>query len=476
VRGAVVDRRRGLTMIPVVWLAACDGRGPEPLTPAELRDPESCQECHPDHYREWSGSMHAYAAEDPVFRAMEALGQEATGGELGDFCVRCHAPAAVALGQVAQGSDLDGFAEGDPARRGVTCWFCHQVDGVGGEPHNNPLTVADDDQFRGPIGDPVQTHAHRSLSSTLHDRDDLRSSDLCGTCHDIVNPLGTHIEQTFAEWQGSVFHRPVQTGGLTCAACHMQGRDGVAAEAEGVQLRRVHDHAMPGVDLALTPFPEAEDQRARVQELLDDTVNAWLCVSPPDTTTAAFVTLENVAAGHGFPSGATADRRVWVELTAYRDGAVIASSGRVAPGEAVGERTDEEDPDLWRLWSQLRDESGAPTHHFWDAAEIEDLGALRAATAFDPNDPAYVQTHVTRQYLLRDGPPDRIDLAVHVEPIGLEILDELVAEAGLDPAVRDAMPRMTLAPTVLSWTSAVGPNQGDLACVPQPPPPNTPTP
>ena len=40
-----------------------------------LMDPATCQECHPDHYDQWQGSMHAYAAADPIFRAMNARGQ-----------------------------------------------------------------------------------------------------------------------------------------------------------------------------------------------------------------------------------------------------------------------------------------------------------------------------------------------------------------------------------------------------------------
>src|SRR5688572_21546179 len=38
---------------------------PKPTATLEqLKDPETCKECHARHYREWSGSMHAYAAED----------------------------------------------------------------------------------------------------------------------------------------------------------------------------------------------------------------------------------------------------------------------------------------------------------------------------------------------------------------------------------------------------------------------------
>ena len=47
--------------------AAC-GDGPSmtvSLDREQLMDPEECRSCHPTAYQEWSGSMHAYAAEIP---------------------------------------------------------------------------------------------------------------------------------------------------------------------------------------------------------------------------------------------------------------------------------------------------------------------------------------------------------------------------------------------------------------------------
>lgn len=85
-------------------LTACGE--PEPLSPQELMDPAICQNCHPQHYREWAGSMHAYAAEDPVFLAMNARGQRETQGALGSFCVQCHAPMAVRTGATTDGLNL----------------------------------------------------------------------------------------------------------------------------------------------------------------------------------------------------------------------------------------------------------------------------------------------------------------------------------------------------------------------------------
>ena len=51
--------------------------------------------------------MHAFASRDPVFRAMNQRGQRETNGELGDFCVKCHAPMAVLDKQTTDGLNLD---------------------------------------------------------------------------------------------------------------------------------------------------------------------------------------------------------------------------------------------------------------------------------------------------------------------------------------------------------------------------------
>ena len=129
---------------------------PEEPTPVktlsieELQDPKSCKACHQQHYEEWSASMHAYASEDPVFLAMNKRGQRETNGELGSFCVQCHAPMALRTGATTDGLNLETL----PSHlQGVTCYFCHSVTGVEGT-HNNPLTLADDGVMRGGITDP----------------------------------------------------------------------------------------------------------------------------------------------------------------------------------------------------------------------------------------------------------------------------------------------------------------------------------
>lgn len=417
------------------------------LTREQLMDPQSCAECHPNHVREWSGSMHAYAAEDPVFRALNARGQRETDGELGDFCVNCHAPMAVREGLTDDGLNLD---EVPQHMQGVTCYFCHSVDGVEGD-HNNPLTLSDDLVMRGGYSDPAPNPAHQSAYSRLHDRNELASSDLCGSCHDIVTPKGAHIERTYLEWQESLFAKTELGEPQSCGNCHMRGRDDVAADYEGVFLRRVHDHSMPGVDIAITDWPERDAQREMVQKALDPTVLPELCVYP--TMGRIVVDLENVAAGHSFPSGSAPDRRAWIEVVGYSGEDVVFQSGVVNADEPVVEAA-ALDSQMWWLGDQLLDENGDETHFFWEAADYRSE-LLPAPAARSPLEPGYFDPHIVREFT--DVPfVDRVTLRIHLRPIGIDILQDLVDSGDFDPALIDEMPTWTLSAGNLEWLEAAG--------------------
>ena len=421
-------------------LAACTSYE---MTEEQARDPETCAECHPDHYKEWSGSMHAYAAEDPVFLAMNARGQEETDGALGDFCIRCHAPMAVELGETTDGLNLE---EVDDALKGVTCYWCHNVEAVTDD-HNNPLVMSFNTTMRGGIRDPVDNGQHPAEWSALTDRTEQESAVACGSCHDIVTPNNVALERTFAEWQDTLFADPEHVSALTCSQCHMDGRDGVAAVVEGVPQRRVHSHLFPGVDVALTPFPELEAQAEAVQSALYGTILSGLCVLPVGGQIQVAVTLENIGAGHRWPSGAAQDRRVWVELTAYQGDAVVYSSGNIPAGTPVRSVQDET---LWTLGDRLFDDQDDEVHMFWEATRYE-ADTLAGAVTNDPTDPDFTATHASRAYLLPAPTPDRVTLDVWIRPMGLDVIDDLIASGHLDPSIRDAIPTFALQRETVTW-------------------------
>lgn len=433
-------------LILALLLAGC-GDDTDYFTEDELLDPANCESCHPTHYREWSGSMHAYAADDPVFLAANARGQEDTGGDLGDFCVTCHAPMAVRLGLTTDGLDL---ADVPQYAKGITCFFCHSADSVGDD-HNNDITLASDQVLRGGIGNPVASPKHRSAYSPLVDADAQDSSRLCGGCHDLVTPAGVHLEKTFEEWKGSVFASEEPAQHLSCGGCHMVGRRGAAAESEGIEvpLRDLRDHTMAAVDVAVTPWPEEDAQRASIDFFLRPTVLPRICVTPEDGGRLD-VRLDNVAAGHMFPSGAAHDRRAWVEVHVYDDtGAELFATGVVADGADPDPIAD---PDLWEMREKAYDDGGAEVLHFWEIREADDSELLKPAVTRDPGNPLF--DHSTTKSWPLIGifqQVARVTIAVHIRPLPYALIDDLEASGHLTIDVRSELPTFTLAGTELEW-------------------------
>lgn len=424
-----------------------------------LMDPATCEQCHPQHFREWSGSMHAYASKDPVFLAMNERGQRESNGELGDFCVQCHAPMALRTGATTDGLNL---AEVPDALQGVTCYFCHTVTAVDGT-HNNPLVLAMEESptpnspepMLGGLASPNENAFHNSQYSPLLDRTNAQSADLCGSCHDIVTPTGVHIERTYHEWKNSLFGKEELGQVLTCGQCHMPSADGLSSTSPGGQVRRLHGHAMAGVDIALTEFPERDSQRAAVQGNLDNVLLPRICVTQHEHGATVTLSVENIAAGHSWPSGAAADRRAWVEFAFYAGQELVLAAGQIAEGEPLLER---EDPLLWRLGDRALNDANEEVHLFWQASSIE-TNLLEAPTNNSPFGHGSRQTHVTREYET-DTPVDTVTMQVNIRPIGLDIVDALIDSEDLDPALRDAIPTFTLRSTVIQWS----PDQG--TCVP----------
>jgi hypothetical protein len=231
----------------------------------------------------------------------------------------------------------------------------------------------------------------------------------------------------------------------------MDGRDGQAALVAGAPTRRVHDHSMPAVDIALTPFSDADAQRAGIQKLLDATLLTKLCVKQSPTGITAEVTLDDAFAGHKFPSGAAQDRRAWLELIAFRAGAQVFASGVVADKQAV---TSIADPNLWLLRDKIFDASNKETHLFRQAARFESE-LLPAAVTADAQDPAFFHS-VTKTFPLPLPAPDRVTMRVRMRPVDFDRLDDLVSTKDLDPAVLDRVPTYDVGGSKREWTSAGG--------------------
>ena len=457
----VLPRVAFVTLGLAVVTGCGSGSGASALSATELMDPLTCRTCHPAQYNDWSGSMHAYSTDDPVFRAMNQRAQRETNNALGTFCVNCHAPVAVREGKT-DGTNLDSLAQ---PLKGVTCYFCHSIESVTGT-HNNPLTLASNGGLFGPFDDPLPGSPHNVSYSRQLDGATSDSANACGSCHDIQNLQGAHVERTFAEWTATTLSET--PGGQSCAECHMLASDGAVSTTTPMKIRRVHSHLFAAVDLAVGDFPAADAangiapqnaaQQAATTAFLATAIQQTLCLNP--VTHKLLLTLDNVgASGHSWPSGATPDRRAWVELTATQGGNVIYASGNA---DAIGTFPSalplegSVDPDLWLIRDCIYDGSGAEVQMFWQAVTVAPSDQLPGLLIQNVNDPTTFQTHFMLQYpgaAPLPATPDEVKVTVHLQAIGDDVLASLVASGDLDPSVPPQIARYALGGgATLDWT------------------------
>ena len=335
-----------------------------PFRADDFSPAESCQPCHPQHYAEWSGSMHAYALKDPVFAAIRKVGQSAYINALDGACTQCHSPIGKRSGDIKWGPFT--LSELSPvSQEGIGCDLCHTVTAISSL-SNAGIEFAPSDTKYGGIKDPVDNPFHESAEHPLY-----KTSEYCGACHDFVTDGGFELETTFREWRSAGF---AQTG-KECADCHMPAYTGPAAV--GGPERTVHRHTFVGVDLALIDFPNRTQQLALVTEMLRSALT--MNVAAPATATAGNpynlqVQLTNDRTGHSVPSGVPFNRQMWLSIV-VRDGAqnVVYTSGQLdANDDLMDEYSEfpERDPDLFNAQATMLRADGTPTGNTWEAADL----------------------------------------------------------------------------------------------------------
>jgi hypothetical protein len=433
---------------------ACEGRekaGATQATPPSsehLTGPERyCAECHPRHVDEWKSSAHAYALHDPVFTAMSSVGQQQTKGALGDFCVQCHTPLGFRNGE----TDVSARGAGDAgtytqpltglstdAMDGVSCSVCHAITKVN-TVANADFEMATDGIRRATIRDPNTNPAHSSMFDSQ-----FGQTKICGTCHVVVNPNRVRLESTHVEWTDSIFN-----GAQTCQDCHMPSYEGVAAVG--------HRHDFVAVDVPLLPpkdFPGYDDSRTAAEELLQR--SATLAVRADLEHKELDLEIKNLA-GHALPSGATADRQMWVELI-VTDG----NANRVFESGTLDENGDLRTDDPERTTAPGTD----PALLLYDQVMLFDpkIADPSSTAAARPVDFLW-EPNTETEHLIGPAVTDRPTYDLSSLPAGSysasvrllfrtfppHVLRRLESIAGLDPAVKDRVPTVEMASTTVSF-------------------------
>ena len=309
----------------ILLLAASSAEGQVLPTPLPENDPDAhaladmqypsakvCGECHPNQYRQWSNSSHAYASLSPMFNKFEQTINDLSQGTIGSFCVRCHSSVGTALGERR---DIPWWERSAASREGVTCVTCHRVgeaygktnaarritpgsihepvfgplDTVGGliaisNARTYQLLVTSDEPDRPdePDGTKWLRIHQTAIQSTF-----IKKSEFCATCHQVQVHPGIKLETVWEEYRSS----PAAKEGITCQNCHMSTNPGQntgyargwAARVNGMYPRDdqpLTDHTFVGpgypiVHPGLFPFRLEESPFTPQQWLKFDYRDRW---------------------------------------------------------------------------------------------------------------------------------------------------------------------------------------------------------
>ena len=257
--------------------------------------------------------MHARSFTNPVFQAQyfeELLPEVQRNSRLrrdARGCIACHSPVGYILskGNVATREDVD------PEMSGVTCDFCHTIEGYRHDsPGNGNYISVPGDQKLGPLYYGQSVPWHRRYSE-LHTK-----SEFCAICHSQVNRHGLEIKATFTEWKDS----PYREKSIECQDCHMNVQGFLTAGEPVYQSGQAAQTSLADPpyrpEIYTHEFHGAHSRRQVVGALTLKIEVEETAVSAGDEIGFS-VFVDNSRTGHKMPSGSAELRFLWLELRAY---------------------------------------------------------------------------------------------------------------------------------------------------------------
>ena len=386
--------------------------GTQPLSLTDpISTPDTCVPCHSGYgqpevepFRAWSGSMMAQSGRDPLMWAALAVSNQ-DAPHSGETCLRCHLGKGWLEGRSAP---EDGTAMTAADRHGVQCGLCHRLVDPVADPGNPTedtailaalgapvpafggamMVVDPEDRLRGPfdliadLGSDPHLPTRSTLISPFH-----VSSAMCGTCHNLRNPVYTRNDMTgeyelnaddtpadptkgfpeqstYDEWVASEYattgvYAP-QFGGnkavvSTCQDCHMPDVSGKDA-ALGLTRDDVPHHTFAGANTFIPkvlPFHPAFGPEVDAGALAEGIAHSSAMLRKAATLEASIgggnltVRVTNET-GHKLPTGYPEGRRMWLHVRAFdAKRNLVLESGRYvfATAELLGHGAVPPDPD-----------------------------------------------------------------------------------------------------------------------------------
>ena len=319
---------------------------------AEFTPPETCAECHPQQFEEWTGSMHALAFKDPVYQGELNKAVKAVGHDIARQCEGCHSPVGVVTGQV-KGPGLTGL--NSIALNGVSCDICHSVKSHTGwqtpyhQPENGSFVMSPGKETAdgvvltkyGPYkpGEDCGEGFHECVEQPLH-----KTTELCANCHQVHHyESHTPLESTYREWKDG----PYSVKNIACQDCHMVDYDTFVRSADEFKKpeRGEFRHYFNGANFLLYYLLEQAAKKGGDEALAANAHNKFemavsrlkaaaevevLPIYRDNKLAELKVRVHNKRAGHNLPTSLTNIRQIWLEMTVKdQSGKVIMTTGTV---------------------------------------------------------------------------------------------------------------------------------------------------
>jgi uncharacterized repeat protein (TIGR01451 family) len=376
---------------------------------SEIPSSADCDICHSEPiYDKWRGSMMSQATRDPLFwSALNIANVDAPNS--GEYCLRCHTPKGWLEGRNSP-SNGSGLSTSDLAD-GVSCALCHRlvdshqslndeatlIDATIRDALVNPIPldfigsgaiiVDPDDRRRGPFSFGLSLPYHSAYQTDFfhQTKNAVTSSRLCGSCHNVSNPVLSwdeersqfwinqtnnpapsfdnqdlfRIETTYDEWLYSDYanggvYAPQFAGNISdgivesCQDCHMLRTQGTAADSAFNPILRdcrttgcLPEHTFLGANSWVPTLLQNSDWRLYAlsdSQYLDSTIleaerfvrkaaSITLNLKTLNTHKVATVRVTNNT-GHKLPTGYPEGRQMWIYLSAYDEsGEKVFESG-----------------------------------------------------------------------------------------------------------------------------------------------------
>ena len=305
--------------------------------PARLSGSAACGTCHGEIFKQWSESMHRYAATDPHVDVGIRWFQRDNGAEAGRFCAGCHNPIALLAGEYDP--ETTPPDTGTPAHpEGISCLSCHAITGIQTEPLGNGSYTLDppaQPMVAGPIADllirlDVPAHKRQMMRRPL-----MQTAQFCGTCHQQYTPTSLNgpgpgqDSNQYPEWIRSSYADEGSDNFKTCNDCHMplvKGEDPAAIDG------KIHSHRFIGANHAHAVAAGHEEQARLTLEFLRQGVTLGVDVPKAQSKgdhLLVDVSVTNKNVGHHFPSGTTDISQVWLEVVAGDSDKPLYASGLI---------------------------------------------------------------------------------------------------------------------------------------------------